>query len=95
MPKAYVMAHIDVTDADAYALYMQGSSAAMKAHGARILARGGRAETLEGHSRARNVLVEFDSFEAAKAFYDSEQYQAARKLRDGAAIFDMTIFEGA
>ena len=95
MPKAYVIAHIDVTDPEAYARYMQGSSAAMKAHGARILARGGRAETREGHGRARNVLVEFDSYEAAKAFYESEQYQAAKKLRDGAAIFDLTIFEGA
>lgn len=95
MPKAYVIAHIDVTDPEAYAAYMKASSAAMQAHGARILARGGRAETREGHGRARNVLVEFDSYDAARAFYDSAQYQLARKLREGAAVFDLTIFEGA
>lgn len=68
MPKAYVIAHIDVTDPEAYAAYMKASSDAMQAHGARILARGGRAETREGHGRARNVLVEFDSYDAARAF---------------------------
>lgn len=95
MPKAYVIAHIDVTDPEVYAAYMKASSAAMQAHGARILVRGGRAETCEGQRRARHVLVEFDSFEAAKAFYDSEQYAIARKLRANAAIFDLTIMEGA
>ena len=38
MPKAYVIAHIDVTDPEAYAAYMKASSDAMQAHGARILA---------------------------------------------------------
>lgn len=95
MAKGYVIAHIEVTDADVYPNYMQASSAAIKAHGGRVLARGGRAEIREGHGRARNVLVEFDSYEAARAFYDSEEYKVARKAREGAALFDLTIFEGA
>jgi len=95
MPKGYVIAHIDITDPATYPNYMQASSAAIKAHGGRVLARGGRAETLEGHGRARNVLVEFDSYEAARAFYESEEYKVARKAREGAALFDLTVFEGA
>jgi hypothetical protein len=47
--------------------------------------RGGRYEALEGKPRARNVVIEFDSYEAARAEYRSAEYKAARALREGAA----------
>ena len=57
--------------------------------------RGGETAVLEGDwSPKRLVVVEFDDLEAAKRFYDSPEYQAAMKLREGAASLNMVAVEG-
>lgn len=94
MPKAYWIAHVTVTDPDPYALYAAGASEVFPKHGARILARGGRIEGLEGDTRPRNVVIEFDSMEAALACYNSPEYQAARQHRVGAGEANIMILEG-
>ncbi|MEL6587781.1 MAG: DUF1330 domain-containing protein [Pseudomonadota bacterium] len=94
MPKAYWIAHVTVTDPDPYALYAAGATEAFAAHGAKVLARGGQIEALEGDSRPRNVIIEFDSMEAALACYHSDAYQAARKHRIGAGDAQIMILEG-
>ncbi len=95
MPKAYVIARVDVTNPEAYALYAADATKAIAAHGGRALARGGRYEALEGPARARNVVLEFESYEAARRYYYSAQYQAAKALRDGAATAEFVLVEGA
>ena len=95
MPKGYVITRVDVTDAEAYARYAAAATQAIADHGGRALARGGRCEALEGTARARNVVLEFDSYDAARRYFHSEQYQAARKLRQGAATMEMVVVEGA
>ena len=94
MPKAYWIAHVTVTDPEPYALYAEEATEAFRAHGARVLARGGRIEGLEGETRPRNVVIEFDSLEAAMACYESEAYQSARKHRIGAGDAQIMILEG-
>lgn len=94
MPKAYWIAHVTVTNPDPYALYAAGASAVFKSHNARILARGGHTEALEGASRPRNVVIEFDSLDAALACYHSPEYQAAKAHRDGNGEADIIILEG-
>jgi uncharacterized protein (DUF1330 family) len=95
MPKAYWIAHVTVTDPDPYALYARGATEVFAAHGARVLARGGRVVGLEGESHPRNVVIEFDSLEAAQACYDSPEYQAARAHRIGAGDAQIMLLEGA
>jgi uncharacterized protein (DUF1330 family) len=57
--------------------------------------RGGKTVTLEGQEEKRRVVViEFPSFELAQAFYESEEYQQAKKLRSGAAIGTFIVAEG-
>jgi uncharacterized protein (DUF1330 family) len=94
MPKGYVIARVDVTNPEAYALYAAAASEAIKKHGGRPLARGGRHEALEGQARARNVILEFDSFEAARNYYLSADYQAAKAKREGAAVTEFVVVEG-
>jgi uncharacterized protein (DUF1330 family) len=94
MPKGYVIARVDVTNPDAYALYAAGASEAIKKHGGKVLARGGRHEALEGEARGRNVVLEFESFEAARAYYFSAEYQAAKAKRAGAAVAEFVLVEG-
>ena len=94
MPKGYVISRVDVTDPEAYARYVEAGTKAIAAHGGRPLARGGRHEALDGKARARNVVIEFDSYEAARAYFYSAEYQAARALRQGAADMEMVLVEG-
>ncbi len=95
MPKGYLIARVEISDPEAYARYGAAATKAIAANGGKVLARGGRYEALEGRARARNVVIEFDSYEAARAHYYSAEYQAARALREGAAEMEMVLVEGA
>jgi uncharacterized protein (DUF1330 family) len=92
--KGYWIAHVTVTDADQYKFYADGAVAAFRKYNARILARGGKHVLLEGDGRPRNVVVEFPSFEAAVACYNSPEYQAAKAKRAAAGTADIVIVEG-
>lgn len=94
MPKGYIIARVTVDDPDAYALYAKGAFGAMQTYGARILARGGKAEALEGPSRPRNVILEFESYEKAKAYFTSPEYQAARQHRVNGSAGEFVLVEG-
>ena len=94
MPKAYWIAHVTVTDPDPYARYAAGATEAFVKHGARVLARGGLVDALEGEASPRNVVIEFDSMEAARACYASPEYQEARRHREGAGIAQIMLLEG-
>ncbi len=91
---AYWIAHVTVTDPDAYAAYQALAPAAFAAHGARFLARGGTADTPEGPSFARHVVIEFPSLAAARACYASAEYQTARARRAGAATAMVVLVDG-
>ena len=95
MSSAYIIANVDVTDPVQYEEYKKLSSIAMKANGAEICIRGGKVEVLEGDwNPSRFVMLKFPSVEAAHRFYDSPEYKAARKAREGAANMRMIIVEG-
>lgn len=94
MPKAYWIAHVDIEDPVAYRRYQEANAEPFRRYGARFLTRGGGAEVMEGQTRARHVVIEFPSLEAARACYHSEAYQAAKALRTGASQADLVIQEG-
>ncbi|UJW87303.1 DUF1330 domain-containing protein [Devosia sp. SL43] len=91
---AYWIAHVTVTDPDAYAGYQALAPKAFAQFGARFLARGGTAETLEGPAFARHVVIEFPDLAAARACYESDAYSAARAKRAGAANVHIVIVDG-
>lgn len=93
---AYVITDIHVSDETRYAGYKALSPDAIAAAGGRFLARGGSVTTLEGDWRpSRVVVVEFDSLQAARTFYDSTLYRQARDARAGATErFNMICVEG-
>lgn len=93
MPTALWIAHVTVTDAEAYGRYAQGAGPAIAAHGGTFLARGGRHVQLEGNDRARNVVARFPSVEAAVACYNSPEYQAALAHAKGASVRDLVVVE--
>ncbi len=90
MAKGYWIAQVDVRDPERYKDYVATAAPAFKKYGAKFLARGGTAYPVEGTARARNVVIEFPSAQAALDCYNSEQYQAAKAIRttvsDGAIM---------
>lgn len=87
------IAHVTVTDAEAYGRYAKLAGPAIAAHGGVFLARGGRYVQLEGTDRARNVVARFPSVEDAVACYRSEAYQEALSHAKGAAVRDLVVVE--
>jgi uncharacterized protein (DUF1330 family) len=92
--KAYWIAQVTVSSPDQYRLYAEAAPEAFRKYNARVLARGGRCEQLEGAGRPRNVVVEFATYEDAIACYNSPEYQAAKAKRQGAGEADIVIVEG-
>ena len=80
--KGYVLAFVDVEDPTSYSPYAAGVPATIAAYGGRYLVRNGKKEVREGTLPAdRVVMLEFPSVEQAKAWYESEQYQALLPIR--------------
>ena len=95
MTKAYVVNQVVVHDSQRYAEYAALGRDAVTQYGGRILAGGGRVETLEGEPvPSRLVVIEFPNFDAAVAYYLSPEYQAAKAVRGDAATVRFAVVEG-
>jgi len=92
---AYVILDIAVNDPDLFEEYKKLAPATIAAFGGRYLARGGKAETLEGDWLPnRIVILEFESTQAAKTWLDSPEYREARSLRVRSATSHTIVVEG-
>lgn len=92
---AYVIVETDITNPERYEQYKAASPAAIAAGGGRFLVRGGELVVLEGDWQpSRLVMLEFDDLASAKRWYESEVYQQAKKLREGAARLRMVAVQG-
>jgi len=99
MPKAYVVAEIQVTNTDGYADYRPLSTASLEQYGGTFLVRGGTREQLEGEDAQHNagwrtVITEFPSLEQARKWYASVEYTKARAIRQANSIGRLLIVEG-
>jgi len=93
--KGYWIAHVAVTDPQRYQDYIAANAIAFEKFHARFVVRGGEAIHPRGRlASRRHVVIEFDSFAAAKACYLSPEYQAAAKIRDEASDIELVIIEG-
>ncbi len=92
---AYVIAIIKVTNPEAYAEYARLAGPVNTQFNSTLLARSNEFEFLEGRLDCNRVVINrFETIEAAKAFYHSVEYQAAKSKRIGAADFNMLVVQG-
>jgi uncharacterized protein (DUF1330 family) len=95
VPRGYWIARVDVHDPEAYRKYFAANAVPFEKYGARFLVRGGRTVCVGGHMRARNVVIEFESFDVALACWNSPEYQHAATFRQPpVADGDFIICEG-
>jgi uncharacterized protein (DUF1330 family) len=96
MPKGYwITFYRSVSNPEALAAYGKLAGPAITAGGGRFVVRGMPAKTYEAGLNQRTVVIEFDSLEKAIATFESAEYQAAKKLLEGAAERDIRMVEGA
>lgn len=92
---AYLIVRANVSDMEQYRQYMKLTPAIVDKHGGKFIIRGGEKVILEGpDSSERIVMLKFDSIEAAQRMYNSPEYQAAIKVRRGAAEASFIVMEG-
>jgi uncharacterized protein (DUF1330 family) len=93
MPKGYVVLTEAIKDPEGMKAYGQAAGAAMG--GVNILAVDTAPNVVEGtwHGN-QTVVLEFESVDAARAWYESEAYQKAVKLRQAAADCNVVILSG-
>ncbi len=92
---AYLIVRANVTDMAQYQQYMKLTPAILEKYGGKFIIRGGEKLVLEGPDASeRIVMVKFDSIDAARRMYNSDEYQAAIKVRAGAADASFIVMEG-
>lgn len=93
---AYVVVDMDVKDPVGYEEYKKLAAPTIPQYGGRYVVRGGKWEKLEGDwEPKRLVILEFESVEQAKRWYNSEEYKKARQARAKTAVANIVVVEGA
>jgi uncharacterized protein (DUF1330 family) len=92
---AYLIADVTVTNEAQMQRYREWSTRAIQECGAEVLVRGGRILPLEdGWTPERIVVLKFPDLASAQAYYDSDTYTQARRVREGAGSIRMIAVEG-
>jgi uncharacterized protein (DUF1330 family) len=92
---AYVIVETDIHDPEQYEQYKAASPAAVAGGGGRFVVRGGELAVLEGDWKPKRLVVlEFEDLDAVKRWYESPEYQEAKRLREGAASLRMVAVQG-
>ena len=93
---AYVIAEVEITNADGYKEYAAQVPATVQQYGGRFIVRGGKSQVLEGEwPERRRVVIEFPSVEAARKWWDSPEYQKPKALRRANSKGRLLLIEGA
>ena len=95
----YFIAQYVVNDPELYREYQGGAGPTIASHGGELVAFDVAAETVEGAPPGpQTVIIRFDSTESAKAWYESEEYQAVVGKRlaatEGFAVISQAMNPG-
>ena len=91
----YVIGDIEVTNPDLMGKYAGKVGSTVEAHGGKAIVRGGATETVEGEWQPKRLVVlKFPDMAAAKAWYNSPEYQAALPMHLEAARGTLFMFPG-
>ena len=91
----YIILDIEVTDPEGYANYKELAQTTVLEYEGKYLARGGKAENLEGQWQPKRIVIlEFPSTEKARNWLNSPEYAPARTLRHKYAKSESILVEG-
>ncbi len=88
---AYIIVTYDIDDAEAYEAYVPGVLPTLTKHGVEILVADYEAQRLEGEPRQVNVVLKFESEEAAMNWYNDPEYATVKQIRLGSTKNGMAV----
>ena len=92
---AYFIVDVKVEDPTTYEEYRKLVNPTLELYGGKFLARGGATETIEGDWQSqRLVILEFESPEHFRRWYDSPEYSAAKEIRWRASTARAILVQG-
>jgi uncharacterized protein (DUF1330 family) len=94
MPAYVILINNKTTDAEELSCDRPKAVAARAAHPMTLLAVNGKYEVLEGAPAESVAIAQFPDMAAAKAWYDSPEYQDAKQHRLRGADFRIILTEG-
>ena len=91
----YMIGNITITDLETFAEYGKRVPETVAAFGGTYVVRGGIPEKLEGDNEPKRIVVlQFDSIEKAREWYDSDMYAPLKEMRMKASTGDLYLVEG-
>ena len=95
MSKGYIVCvYESINDDNTLKNYANKAREAVKKYEGKFLVKGGQNIVTEGKKFVRTVVIEFSSFEIAKDFFYSPDYQAAHELLKDSVVRNHQIIEG-
>ena len=94
MAKGYLIAHIRVHDKEGFEKFKEMSGPVIAEYGGKVLVRNPSPDFREGGDSGAAIVIEFESIEGARRFYESDKYTEARAVRELAADTDLVLVEG-
>jgi uncharacterized protein (DUF1330 family) len=94
MPKGYLVAHIRVHNPEVIAKFRELAMPAVAKYGGRVLVTNPAPDIKEGSESGVAVVIEFDDMQTARQFYHSDEYTAARAVRETGSETDLILVEG-
>jgi len=91
---AYIIARINVTDAEDYKNYAGQTVALAEKFGGKFLVKGGAQTQLEGNGPDRHVLIEFPDRETALEWYNSDAYRRILPIAISSSDRDIVVVDG-
>ena len=95
MNKGYLVAHLRVHDKDGFEKFRQMAGPTIAEYGGKVLVREPKPDVREGKDSGIALVIEFESIEIARKFYESEKYQAAKAVRELSSDTDLILVEGS
>ena len=94
MAKGYLVAHIRVHDKEGFEKFKEMSGPVISEYGGKVLVRNPSPDVREGSDSGLAIVIEFESIEGARKFYESDKYTEARAVRELAADTELILVEG-
>ena len=92
---AYLIADVEVTDANLYGQFLEGMTPIVESHGGKFVARGGQIEVMGGDWMPRRLaIIEFGSLQQIHAYLDSPEYTALDDIRSRSSNINIVLVEG-
>ena len=94
-PPAFTIAEIQVTDPEAFKEYANATGKGVPAAGGRFIVRSGKSFVISGEPPKNIAVIQWDSLEKARTYFESAEYKKLAEVRDKASKFRAFTIEGA